>query len=268
MIFRTEQDAGPTRGLSRTVKTQLRRRAFGCGAAILAFLLATLASQRVWAAEESSWAFLGFSDDGASAAVEVFGAQADGDSPYSTIRIIDTKTNQFAGPAITTCVGQGCEAPTNPNPTLKEVRTQNRQKAKEALGRFRIDANLQGERIRWSAKQRTLGQQGSNGMARETAQFRWLDADWTLALQEVQSPGPDNGHGHPRMIDLRLQKYGAEFILQKDKSVPKSRGTGIYSYELDAAIGYRGSLLVVLRYTRSAPHGPDISQLFVAAGAL
>jgi predicted secreted protein len=233
---------------------------------VAAFILMALSSREVGAAEESAWAFLGFSDDGGFVAVEIFGVHEDSGAPYSIIRIIDTKANQFVVPPITTCVGQGCDDTKLAKPTQKEVRTINREKAKEALARFRIDINLQGQRTKLSWKQRAHGDPGSGavGMARETAQFRWLNADWTLVLQEVPAPnGRDTGNGPPRMIDLRLQKYGSELILQKDKSIPKSRGTGIYWYELDTMITYNNSVLVVLRYARPGDEGPDVSQLFV-----
>jgi predicted secreted protein len=240
-----------------------------CSTAIMAFLLPLLSSPTVRAAEESSWAFLGFSPDGSYAAVETFGVHEDGGSPYSVIRIVDTKGNRFAGPAITTCIGQGCEDAKNPNPTMKEARTRNRVKAKEALARFAIDANLQGERPKLSARQRTSVAQGSGGggMAQEQAQFRWQGVDCSLVLQEVPAPdGTGGGDKSPRMIDLRLQRYGTELVLQSDKSIPKSRGAGIYSYELDAVITYGGSLLVVLRHTRPGHPGPLTSQMFVTAG--
>jgi predicted secreted protein len=240
-----------------------------CSAAIMAFLLPLLSGQTARAAEESSWAFLGFSPDGSYAAVETFGVHEDGGSPYSMIRIIDTKANRFAGPAITTCIGQGCEDPKNPSPTMKEARTRNRLRAKEALARFAIDANLQGERPKLSARQRISAAQGSGGagMAQEQAQFRWQGADCTLVLQEVPaSDGAGGGDKSPRMIDLRLQRNGTELVLQSDTSIPKSRGAGIYSYELDGVVTYGGSLLVVLRHTRPGHPGPLTSQMFITAG--
>jgi predicted secreted protein len=101
-------------------------------------------------------------------------------------------------------------------------------------------------------------------MAQETAQFAWLGAYCSLVLREVPAPGAaEGGKRSARMIDLRLQRSGAEVILQKDESIPKSRGAGIYSYEVEAAITYKNSLLVVLRYARPDNRGPDISQLFV-----
>jgi hypothetical protein len=68
-------------------------------------------------------------------------------------------------------------------------------------------------------------------------------------------------------VSARLQKYGTELVLQKDKSLPKSRGAGIYWYELDTMITYRSSLLVVLRHARPGHEGVDVSQMFVT-GAL
>ena len=239
---------------------------YRCSTSIIAFVLTALASQRVRATQESEWAFLGFSLDGDYAAVEIFGVHEDGGSPYSVIRIIDTKANRFTLPPITTCIGQGCEDPRSPHPTMKEVRTRNRLKAKESLVRYRIEPNLQGERTKLSAKQRTSTNQGSGvaGLAQETAQFRWLNSDWTLMLQETPAPGgTDGGSGRPRMIDLRLQRYGAEVTLQRDASVPKSRGAGIYSYELDTVLTYGSSLVVVLRFARPGRQGPEVSQLFV-----
>ena len=235
-------------------------------AVLLTVMLTVLSSRRVHATEESEWAFLGFSLEGDYAAVESFGVHEDGGSAYSMIRIIDTKANRFASPPISTCVGQGCEASKNQNPTTKEARTLNRLKAKESLVRFRIEPNLQGERIRLSAKQRTSANQaaGVGGMAQESAQFRWRNVDWTLVLQETPAPSGTSGeHGTPRMIDLRLQRSGAEAILQRDSSIPKSRGAGIYSYELDTVITYGSSLFVVLRYARPGHQGPDVSQMFV-----
>jgi predicted secreted protein len=236
----------------------------------MAACLASALASRSVRAEESSWAFVGFSQDGSFAAVEMFGTRGDRESPYSTIRIIDTKANQFTGPPITTCVGQGCaELPKSAEPGLKEVRTWNRERAREALGRFRIDLNLQGTRNSLSTKQRmSVDQgQGTGGMAREAIQFRWLDADCTLVLQEVPAPNGKDG-GASRMIDLRLQRGGTELVLQKDARIPQSRGTGIYSYEMDSMITYGTTLLVVLRYTRPGQRGPEIAQMFVTAAGL
>jgi predicted secreted protein len=258
-------------GGSADMKTSLSSSNLHRGTAIVAFLFAVLSGHQVRAGEESSWALLGFSEDGAYAAVEVFGGSANGASPFSMIRIIDTKANQFAAPPITTCVGQGCEAPKTASPTQKEVRTLNRQKAKETLARFRIDVNAQGERSKLSAKQRTSGDHDpeGRGLARETAQFRWLGANWTLVLQEVPIPGGgEGGHERARMIDLRAQRDGTEIILQKDRTLPKSRGAGIYWYDLDTVITYKNSLLVVLRHARPGRQGPDVTQLFVTAGAI
>jgi len=103
-------------------------------------------------------------------------------------------------------------------------------------------------------------------MAQETAHFRWVNVDWTLVLQEIPAAsGNTAGNGLPRMIDLRLQRLAMELILQKDKSIPKSRGAGIYSYGLDTVITYKNILLVVLRYVQPGRQGPDISQMFVTA---
>jgi predicted secreted protein len=238
------------------------------GAAAVAFFLMVGSSQQVRATEESEWAFLGFSAEGDYAAVELFGVHDDGASPFSLIRIIDIKANRFAEAPIWTCIGPGCEEPKNASPTTKEARTRNRQKARDALARFRIDANVQGERTKLSAKQRTSANQasGAAGMAQETAQFRWMNTEWTLVLQEVPAPkGADGGHGTPRMLDLRLQRNGNELTLQKDRSIPKSRGVGIYAYELDTVLTYRSSLLVVVRHMQAGHEGPDTSQMFITA---
>jgi predicted secreted protein len=266
------QDAGSAQRWPANMKTSTSNDKRRLGAVLVAFLLTVLSSRQVRATEESAWAFLGFSDDGDYAAVEIFGVHGD-ESPHSTIRIINTKANQFVGPPISTCMGrgQGCEDAKNPNATQKEARTRNRLKAKEALASHRIDANLQGEWTKLSAKQRSIVDQGSgdDGMAIETIPLRWQGVDWNLVLQEVPAPGGKNaGYGQPRMIDLRLQKNGNEFSLQKDRAIPRSRGTGIYSYGLDTAITYRNTLLVVLRYARPGRDGSEITQLFVTAGAM
>lgn len=234
--------------------------------AIVVCLACALSSRSVHA-EESSWAFVGFSQDGIFAAVEMFGTRGDLESPYSMIRIIDTKANQFVGPPITTCVGQGCAPLKSAEASLKDVRSLNREKAREPLGRFHIDANLQGNRNSLSTRQRSSVEQGGGGLARESIRFRWLDADCTLVLQEVAAPNSKDG-GASRMIDLRLQRPGSELVLQKDARIPQSRGAGIYSYELDSMITYGNTLLVVLRYTRPGPRGPEIAQMFVTAAGL
>jgi predicted secreted protein len=261
-------DARSTQRCLGNMKTTSSNNKHYCSTAIMAFFLTLLSSQQVRATEESAWAFLGFSEAGDYAAVEIFGVHEDGGSAYSMIRIIDTKANRFAVPPITTCVGQGCEDPKNPYPTTKEARTRNRLKAQEPLARFRIDVNFQGEWTKLSAKQRTSMDQGSGvgGTAQEIVQFKWLNTDLTLMLQEIPAPnGKDGGFGPPRMIDLRLQRYGAEITLQRDSSIPKSRGAGIYSYELDTVITHKNSLLVVVRHTRPGHQGPTISQMFVTA---
>jgi predicted secreted protein len=219
-------------------------------------------------AEESSWAFLGFSQEGGFAGVEIFGMHGERESPYSMIRVIDTRANQFIGPPISTCVGQGCEAPKTPDPSLKDVRAWNREKAKEALAKYHIDANLQGQRNSLTTKQRVVDQ-ASGGMARESIQFRWLDADCVLVLQEVPaSNGRDSGAGRPRMIDLRLQRPGSDMILQKDNRIPQSRGAGIHAYEMDSMMTYGNTIVVVLRYSRPGHPGAETSQMFVTAAGL
>lgn len=238
-------------------------------ALVLTVLLTVLSDRPARANEESSWAFIGFSVDGAYAAVEIFGTHGDGDAPYSMIRVIDTRSNQFTTPPITACAGAGCEGAKAAGASLRDVRAQNRLQAKEALDRHHVDLSLQGERTKLSSRQGALlGQGGPAGVAQEAAPFRWEDAECLLQLYAVPAPsGAERGQPAPRMIDLRLHRAGAELVLQKDKSIPKSRGAGIYAYELDTVITYRTSLLVVLRHTRPSPHGPVVSQMFVTTAA-
>lgn len=234
----------------------------GVGMMALALIASSSAEVR---AEESSWAFLGFSQEGGFAAIELFGMHGDHELPWSTIRVIDTKANQFAGPAITTCVGQGCEPSKSPDPGLKEVRTWNREKARATLEKFHIDANIQGQRNSLATKQRGVDQAG---LSKESIEFRWLDANCTLVLQEVVAPNGKDGSGKQRMIDLRLQRPGSDLVLQKDTHVPQSRGQGIQSYGMDTMITYGNTILVVLRYARLGPKGSEVSQLFVTAAGL
>lgn len=234
------------------------------GVGMTAFILAAWSSPEAQA-EESSWAFLGFSQEGGFAAVETFGMHGDRESPWSTIRIIDTKANQFAGLPVTTCVGQGCEAVKVPDASLKDVRAWNRDRARELLAKFHIDPSIQGQRNSLATKQRGVDQ---TGLSREAIPFRWLDADCTLVLQEVPAPGGKDGSGRQRMIDLRLQRPGSDLVLQKDTHVPQSRGQGIQSYGMDSMITYGNTILVVLRYARLGPKGSEVSQMFVTAGGL
>jgi predicted secreted protein len=232
--------------------------------AMTAFLLTALSSSPLHA-EESSWAFWGFSPDGGFAAVELFGTRGDGESPWSTFRIIDMKANQFAGSPITTCVGQGCESVKVSDPSLKDVRGWNRDRARETLAKYNIDSNIQGQRNSLVTKQRGVDQ---GGLSRETIQFRWLNADCTLVLQEVPAPNGKDGSGGQRMIDLRLQRPGSDLVLQKDTHVPQSRGKGVQSYGMDSMITYGNTILVVLRYARLGAKGTDLSQMFVTAAGL
>lgn len=234
------------------------------GVGLVALVLAASSSADV-RAEESSWAFLGFSQEGGFAAVETFGMRGDRELPWSTIRIIDTKANQFAGLPVTTCVGQGCDPVKAPDPGLKEVRVWNREKARDLLAKFHIDSNIQGQRNSLATKQRGVDE---SGLSREAIQFRWLDANCTLVLQEVVAPNGRDGSGRQRMIDLRLQRPGSDLVLQKDTHVPHSRGQGIQSYGMDTMITYGNNILVVLRFARLGPKGSEISQLFVTAGGL
>jgi len=235
-------------------------RAFGMMAVALVASSSTTAQ-----AEESSWAFLGFSQDGAFAAVEIFGMHADRESPWSTIRIIDTRANQFAGPPVTTCVGQGCGVVKVQDPSLKDVRGWNRDRAREILAQYHIDATIQGQRNSLATKERGVD---PGGLSREAIRFQWLGADCTLVLQEVPAPNGKDGSGRQRMIDLRLQRPGSELVLQKDTHVPLSRGKGVQSYGMDSMITYGNTILVVVRYAQLGPKGGDVSQLFISAGAL
>ncbi len=234
-------------------------------ALVATFLPIALPIGQARAAEESGWACLGFSEAGDHVAVEVFGVREDTDAAYSTIRVVDVKTNRFAAPAVTTCIGKGCEDPGGSSPTAKEARTRNHQKAKSTMAQFGIGEDLRGERSLLSAKSRTVQGEGSDAkdMAIESAQFPWLGAYANLVLREVKAPGASQGKHTARMIDLRLQRAGAEVILQKDDSIPKSRGTGIHSYGLEAVVTHKNSLLVVLRYARAGQKGEEVSQLFV-----
>lgn len=235
------------------------------GVGMMVFILVASASTKVQA-EESSWAFLGFSPEGGFAAIELFGMHGDREMPWSTIRVIDTKANQFVGPPVTTCVGQGCEAVKAPDPSLKDVRAWNREKARGTLEKYHVDANIQGQHNSLATKQRGVDQAG---LSKEAIEFRWLDANCTLVLQELVAPNGKDGSGRQRMIDLRLQRPGADLVLQKDTHVPQSRGQGIQSYGMDSMITYGNTILVVLRYARLAPKGgADVSQLFVTASGL
>ncbi len=255
------------------MKTSSASKRNGDSRGVIAFVAAlvwgALSIGQARAAEESGWACLGFSDAGDHVAVEVFDVREDTGAAHSTIRVIDVKANRFAAPAVITCIGKGCEDPGSSAPTAKEARLRNHQKAKSTLAQFGIGEDLRGQRNLLSAKSRTAQGDGSDGkdMALETAQFAWLGGFSSLVLREVKAPGASQGKHIPRMIDLRLQRAGAEVVLQKDDSIPKSRGAGVYAYELEAAITYKNSLLVVLRYTRPGQKGEEVSQLFVTGQA-
>ena len=146
------------------------------------------------------------------------------------------------------------------------MRASNRDKSKELLAKYHIDPNLQGQRNSLATKQRGVDQ---GGMARETIQFRWLNTDCTLVLQELPAPkAKEAGSARQRMIDLRLQRPGSDLVLQKDTHVPQSRGHGIESYGMDSMITYGNTIVVALRYARLGPKGADVSQMFVTAGGL
>lgn len=243
--------------------SQNRRR--GRAAVLVTFLLTTLLAPALRADEESGWACLGFSDSGDYVAVERFGVHEDSGAAYSMIRVIDVKANRFATPEITTCVGKGCEAPQGSAPTTQEARARNRQNAKSTLAQFGLGDSLRGERLLLSARNRTIPDRGSRegATAAESAQFTWMGINCALMLRELPAPGAPGGKHAPRMIDVRLERGGLELVLQKDEHLPKSRGAGVYAYELEAVLAHKGSLLVVLRYSMPARQGAEVSQLFV-----
>jgi predicted secreted protein len=223
------------------------------GAAILA---AGMVSVRADATEASSWAILGFSADGQYLAWERFGTHDGSGFPYSTIFILSTEKNQYAVPPIS------CELETEGAPEAS-ARKANLKKAEAALTRFGIEKRHLGEKQRL-LKQTRVPTNSFGQMARATAQFQWRGALWTLVLQEVWAKsGKDEDGGLPRMLDLRLQGNGKEWILQKDNQLPRSRGLGVYFYDLVSVQTYQSFVAVVVEYSYPGYEGPNTNQLVV-----
>jgi predicted secreted protein len=245
-------------------------RARGLGLLSLASICLTMFfGSSSWATEASSWDVVGFSADGSHVAVDIHGWHDGCGCPYSSIRILQTKTNRFVDSSVETTIEDGSQQAGSAGASEEEARKRNRLKAMKLLARYHIDDRLPGDRPKLSDRRRVPADRVRSQpalMARESVRFRWRDSDFTLVLQEVAAPnGEDEGYGRPRMLDLRLKRDGKETLLQKDRRLPTSRGLGVYVYNLVAVVTYETAIMVVVSYAKPGYEGPDTSQLFIAA---
>jgi predicted secreted protein len=196
------------------------------------------------AGDASQWEIIGFSKDGNYFAFERFGSYDGSGFPYSEIFILNVCKNDYATKPITTVVEE--------ENTNVDARTVNRKKAKSLLTQFGIIIGNVGQTF-YERKQED----------EEVPPFTYRNQKMQVLLETEDLALNDQIGVNLQKMTLSLKHPKGIQVLQKDKSLPKSRGSA-YSYWIATVVAYENSLIALVSYYSVGYEGPDTRQIAVS----
>jgi predicted secreted protein len=212
--------------------------------------------------------FIGFSTNGKYLAFEEYGVQDGSGFPYSSFYIVNVDTNSFAVKPFETRLE-------NENATQAQARAKAKLAAAAALKKFGIangnTGSLVVSRLFTDLSVRDLT--NSEAKTSKINFAEWVDSmytegnyDLTLDLVEEKTKACEHEELPVYRIALTLKDNKSDWtnVLQKDASLPKSRGCPT-RYEIQYVYLYKQNIAVFMNYYNTGFEGPDLRYI-VATG--
>ncbi len=222
----------------------MRGRAQGLLAGIIAGAL-LMTAVPTFAGDQARGLFIGFSDDQKYCAVETVGVQDGSGFPYAVIFIIDVAANDWATDPVSVVLKTTGDETASALDAHYAVWVA----AKSALARYGINPSLAGMSVAVDDPGRVPFTSGQDA--------------YTLVL--TTSAAKESTDSMPlSLMQLQLIHGGDRRTLQKDSSVPKTRGNA-YAYRISEVRVDGDALAVIIDYDRTGFEGPDTRQIVVTA---
>ncbi|HTP58118.1 MAG TPA: DUF2259 domain-containing protein [Spirochaetia bacterium] len=209
----------------------------------MAGIALVFANVPVFAGDQARSLFVGFSDDGKYCAVETVGVQDGSGFPYATLFIIDVAANDWATDPVSIVLKTTGAVPSS----ALDAHDALWSSSKGALTRYGIDPSRAGRLIAASDPNRV--------------EFKAGEDSYALVL--TASPAKGSTDDMPlALMELQLLHGSDHRVLQKDASVPKSRGNA-YAYRISEVRLDGDNLAIIIDYDRTGFEGPDTRQIVV-----
>jgi predicted secreted protein len=231
----------------------------------LCFMICAIIPITVFAGDEATLDFMGFSEDGAYLMFEQFGWQDGSGFPYSEIIFVDVINNSFVGAPVSVVLGEEEWERSASERALEQA--QDRvidlgiimgNKGFHVISQPRGEPQFDPHRVSFSSTDLALDSLGKY--------FQCV-----LTLTEIgvdDTSGTAGEFGPPKMFDLSIgiPDLGEEHMLQRDTRLPKRRGH-VMSYHISDVYMYRRAeaayIAVFISYMTPGFEGPDIRYMVV-----
>ena len=194
------------------------------------------------AGDTSDYIFYGFSDDLRYCAFETYGVQGGNGFPYSIFYIVDVDKNKYAVKPMALYDEK--------NHNLQQTRELNAYNASANLNKYRINPVNMGRMIFTNPKDKYL------------QVFKIGEEIYALRLLEKDADILQTEDVKEKILELQLIKNQKVIVLQKDKSLPRSRGYA-YRYRLVSAYINKNKIAVFVEYERKGFEGPEVRQIVI-----
>jgi predicted secreted protein len=224
---------------------------------LLFMTLLVLLPGKLLAGDYAALNFIGFSKDGKYLAFEEYGTQDGSGFPYSNFYFVDVQKNSFVGKPFTFRID---------NETATEAAT--RKKARLAVAKrlqaLKIVQGNTGKHI-VSRLITDLAETDTFKFAEEIGSF-WHKGDYTLTLKKTEIKTTDcevyELPTHLLNLTLKDNEGDKTFVLQKDETLPKSRGCAL-DYRVQEIFMYEGRIAVFINVFTPGFEGQDMSFMVV-----
>ncbi|MBN2695619.1 DUF2259 domain-containing protein [bacterium] len=234
---------------------------------ILFFILPIL----VWAGDSSKFNIIGFSKDGSNIAFQRYGTQDGSGFPYSEIFIVKSEKNDYFVQPIKTVLE-------DENSNEESAKTKNLTVATSSIKKAKIVLNNIGTKVAMDSLKKddsseeesdnrlskvNIKKKAENKNEKERFQIIINGKIYDLVLEESAF-----GEKHPDfeiqpvIFTLYLESNGKKITLQKDTSLPKSRGLAL-SYTVNSVYTHNNYIAVFVNIESQGFEGPDTRQIII-----
>ena len=238
---------------------------------LFAFFIFALMPASVFAGDFATLNFIGFSEDGKYLAFEEYGTQDGSGFPYSTYYFIETAKNAYAAAPIKITVRE------EPVPTEESIRLKAKKAAATNLNKFKIVTGNTGTLLAArlptdiGAEKIIPNDENKNQTIKfYDDQYEGYGGDiYELRLMTSKAdskPCKDYGFEKDSIVKFELSlkntNGGKETVLQKDKTLPESRGC-THTYSVQNVYTYKNQIAVFMNTYTYGFEGPDMRFMVV-----
>ncbi len=230
---------------------------------ILFFLIPIL----IWGGDASKFNLIGFSKDGSNVAFQRYGIMDGSGFPYSEIFIIKTEKNDYFVQPIKTVLEDENSTEEIAKTKNLSVATPHLKKSKVVLGNIGTKVAMDSEKKEESSEEgekiEKIKTKSSNKNEKERFQLTINGKIYNLSLEQYDFGAKDESFEiQPAIFTLYLESNGKQITLQKDTSLPKSRGL-VFSYTINSVYTHNNYIAVFVEVQSLGFEGPDTRQLII-----